>query len=109
MGVVETPTAAAPSAEPPAVVAAPGSDVHPEGQMYFALDGSEPAIVAHDPYAPPSAAVDVQAAEQPPSGAGREPGNHGAPEASHGAAAAAKIDDPSQPATVEVLFPHDHG
>jgi sec-independent protein translocase protein TatB len=114
MGVVEeTTTAAAPSAETPAVAEAPGSDVHPEAQMYFAMNGSEPAVVAHDPYAPqsapPAAALDAPAAEQPPSGAAREPGSHGEPEAGHGAAAAAKTDDPGQPATVEVLFPHDHG
>ncbi len=108
MGVVETTTPAAAIAETPAVVETPGSDVHPEAQMYFALNGSEPAVVAHDPYAPHPADAPA-AAEQPSSSAASGSGGHGRPESSHGAAADAKVPEPAQPATVEVLFPHDHG
>jgi len=107
MGVVET-TAATPSTETPAVVAAPGSDVHPESQIYFALDGTEPAVVGQDPYAPHPA--DAQALAEHPSATGAsEPAGHGEPEGDPGAAATAKVPEPAQPATVEVLFPHDHG
>jgi len=107
MGVVETTTPAAPSAEIPAVVEAPGSDVHPEAQMYFALNGSEPAVVTQDPYAPQPA--EAQAAAEPSATAPSESAGHGAPEAGHESTAPAKIPEPAQPATVEVLFPHDHG
>ncbi len=106
MGVVETTTPAA-SAHPPAVVEAPGSDVHPEGQMYFALNGSEPAVVAQDPYAPqPPVADGTPAASESPAALASEPGE---PAGERAAAPAAKAVDPTQPATVEVIFPHDHG
>jgi sec-independent protein translocase protein TatB len=97
MGVVETTTPAAASAETPAVAEAPGSDVHPEAQMYFAMNGSEPAVVAQDPYAPQPANAQT-AAEQPSANVASEPDGHGEP-----------VPEPAQPATVEVLFPHDHG
>jgi sec-independent protein translocase protein TatB len=111
MGVVETtatPSAHTSSTETPAVVAAPGSDVHPEAQIYFALNGTEPEVVAQDPYAPQLA--DAQAAaEQPSATVASESAGHGELENSHGAAALAKVPEPAQPASVEVLFPHDHG
>ena len=73
-----------------------GNDTHPEAQIYFALNGTEPAVVAQDPY-PPQPAADSQAAAEPSA-------------ATEGASPpAAPRADPSQPATVEVLFPHDHG
>jgi sec-independent protein translocase protein TatB len=110
MGVVETTTVAAPSAHPPAVSESPGSDVHPEGQMYFALNGSEPAVVAQDPYAPHPPVTDgAHAAAESPAAGASEPGAHGEPAGERAAAPAAKAVDPVQPATVEVIFPHDHG
>jgi sec-independent protein translocase protein TatB len=92
------PAAATPpqGAHPAAADAAP-NDVHPEAQIYFAMNGSEPEVVAHDPYAPfPGEAA--QAADTAlPAPAGAAP------------PAAAKPAEPAQPASVEVLFPHDHG
>ncbi|MEJ0005083.1 MAG: Sec-independent protein translocase protein TatB [Steroidobacteraceae bacterium] len=74
-----------------------GHDTHPEAQIYFALNGTEPAVVAQDPYTPqPLAADSVATAE---SSAAIEPGSP----------AVVPVADPSHPATVEVLFPHDHG
>lgn len=69
--------------------------VHPEAQMYFAMNGSEPALVNHDPYSPPPP-EDPQAAADP---------------ALPGVPPPATVNpaEPSQPASVEVVFPHDHG
>jgi sec-independent protein translocase protein TatB len=78
----------------------PPNDVHPEAQIYFAMNGSQPDVVAQDPYALQPAAVDPQAAVDPALPA---------PPAAAPAPAAAKPAEPSQPASVEVVFPHDHG
>ncbi len=73
--------------------------VHPEAQIYFAMNGSEPALSNHDPYSPPPAAEDPQSAA--------DPALPGAPGPT--APATVKPAEPSQPASVEVVFPHDHG
>jgi sec-independent protein translocase protein TatB len=70
---------------------------HPEAQMYFALNGTEPTVVAHNPYETEPAAAD------PPAGTA-----HGEAEA-QGLAPVAKPEEPKSPASVEVIFPHDHG
>lgn len=110
MGVVEATTpAAAAGAEPPPPVEPPGSDVHPEAHMYFALDGSEPVVLSQDPYAPQPEPLEAHAgAEQPALSVASEPAIHGEPEGDRGPAPAAKVPEPAQPATVEVIFPHDH-
>lgn len=97
---VETHTAAtdSPVADRTVVPAAVPDSVHPEAQIYFAMNGSEPALVNHDPYSPPPAAEDSQSAD---------PALPGAPGAT--APATVKPAEPSQPASVEVVFPHDHG
>jgi sec-independent protein translocase protein TatB len=83
-----------PAAEaPPAATAPAGSDVHPEAQMYFAMNGSEPAVVGQDPYAPQPVVEPPLVGEHPEQG---EP-------------AAAAAEESSQPASVPVIFPHDHG
>jgi sec-independent protein translocase protein TatB len=92
-------------AGPAPVPEAPVEQTHPEAQIYFAMNGSEPAVVAHDPYVTQPAGDDPQAMADP---AATTPG-----ETAEGVipapAAAAKVVDPNQPATVEVIFPHDHG
>ncbi len=91
-------TAPNPSAgENPAAPSAPANDVHPEAQIYFAMNGSEPALVTENPYATPSVGEALQAAD---TGLPAEPG---------ATPAAAKPAESSQPASVEVVFPHDHG
>lgn len=95
-GVEADPAPASASADDgvaPATV--PANDLHPEAQIYFAMNGSEPALVAQDPYAP---AVDTapQVAADP-----------AAPDAA-APPAAAKPAEPAAPASVEVVFPHDH-
>ena len=72
------------------VEAPPGSDVHPEGQIYFALNGTEPEVVAQNPFAPPL----------PAPGAAVPGEGH--------ATAAAPAAGSDQSATVAVVFPHDH-
>ncbi len=96
-GVVDTGSAevsvapATDSAAAPAEVA-PGSAMHPEAQIYFALNGTQPEVVAHDPYASPPVADDPQAAEHPDA-----------------AQPAVKPEQSDEPASVAVVFPHDHG
>jgi Sec-independent protein translocase protein TatA len=92
-----SPATAAPAPSEPA-----GSDIHPEGQMYFAMNGTEPAVVAQDPYTPQPVADDPQAVAEAPAASATD-------EHAPAPAPAVKAADPSQPATVEVLFPHDHG
>ncbi len=70
-------------------VAAVGNDGHPEAPMYFALDGTQPAVVAENPYAAHDAAEHSAASPQP--------------------AAEVKPEASSEPASVKVIFPHDHG
>jgi sec-independent protein translocase protein TatB len=98
-GVPETTTPEA-SVESPAPAPEPMPEqTHPEAQMYFALNGTEPAVVAHSPYESPAAADDPQAsaahAETEVTQASPPPG--------------AKPEEPPSPASVEVIFPHDHG
>ena len=92
--VVDHPPAPEPTVAPegPPAAAAPPADPHPEAQIYFFMNGTQPEAVAENPYAPPeamAAASDVPAAAT------------AAPEA-----AAA---DSAEPASVKVIFPHDHG
>jgi sec-independent protein translocase protein TatB len=90
-----------PATAAPAPIEPAGNDIHPEGQMYFALNGTQPEVVAQDPYALQPAADDPQAVAETPAAMATE----------HPPAApppAVKAADPSQPATVEVIFPHDH-
>ena len=93
-GVVEHPTLG-PEASAALPEAAP-EQTHPEAQMYFAMNGSQPDVVARDPYE-----SHVEAAEPQASVATGE--------AEAGVAAAAQPEEPKQPASVEVIFPHDHG
>jgi sec-independent protein translocase protein TatB len=88
-------------AAPPVSPEVAGNAMHPEAQMYFAMNGSEPALVAQDPHAVPADAADPHATMD----------MFPASEASPGAAPspAAKTAEANQPATVEVVFPHDHG
>ncbi len=97
-GVVESPTLG-PEASA-ALPEAPPEQTHPEANIYFAMNGSEPAVVAHDPHAPQPVAVESQTDALP----GET--DAGAPAAP---APAAKVEEPQQPASVEVIFPHDHG
>jgi hypothetical protein len=62
------------------------------------MNGSEPDVVAYDPHGPQAVAAESEAIAVP-----GETGD-GAPPAP-----AAKIEEPKQPASVEVIFPHDHG
>jgi sec-independent protein translocase protein TatB len=86
-----------------APVEAAGNDTHPESQIYFAMNGTEPEVVAQDPYALQPAADDPQALTEPSAAAVGTEATGAAP------AAAPKAADPAQPASVEVVFPHDHG
>jgi sec-independent protein translocase protein TatB len=97
--------------EPGAEVPAPepaGNETHPEAQIYFAMHGSEPALVAQDPHAVPPEAIDPHTtmdmfpeAPAPHEGVTAHGGD--------AASAEAKPAESQQPATVEVVFPHDHG
>ncbi len=71
---------------------APGNAMHPEAQIYFALNGTQPEVVAQDPYAAQPVADDPQAAEHP-----------------DGPSPPAKPQQSDEPASVAVVFPHDHG
>jgi Tat protein translocase TatB subunit len=73
----------------------PHQETHPEAQMYFAMNGSEPGVVAEDPYGPHPEAVDAAAAAHP---------EGTAPPAAEPAA-----ETPGELASVKVTFPHDHG
>jgi sec-independent protein translocase protein TatB len=92
---VHTPAAdTAPAAET-APTHEPAQEMHPEAQIYFALNGSQPEVVTENPYADHPAAGSPSAAEHP-----------------EGTAAPAATPAPeslSEPASVKVLFPHDHG
>ena len=97
-GVVDNPT---PGAEAVAVLPETAPEqTHPEAQIYFAMNGSEPDIVAHDPHEPQPQAAEPQAIAAPSE---TEAGATAAP------APAAKIEEPKQLASLEVIFPHDHG
>jgi sec-independent protein translocase protein TatB len=112
-------TAAAPNTTaPPEASAAPvspepaGNDTHPEAQIYFAMNGSEPALVAQDPHAPSTGADDPHTTmDMFPASEANGPATRGEAQASPGAApgTAVKSAEAQQPASVEVVFPHDHG
>ena len=79
----------------PAAPVEPPNELHPEAQIYFAMNGSEPAVVAEDPYALPGGA--------PAAAPEADPHAPAAP------AAAPSAPPPERTASVEVVFPHDHG
>jgi sec-independent protein translocase protein TatB len=82
--------------EPEPVAAPPAHEMHPEAQIYFALNGSQPEAVTENPYAPlPDAASPAAAAHHP--------------EGTAAPAAEPAAETPGEPATVKVIFPHDHG
>jgi sec-independent protein translocase protein TatB len=107
-------TTAAPEASAAAAAPEPaGSDMHPEAQIYFAMNGTEPAVSAQDPYSLPAAPdADPHATmDMFPAHEANAPATPGEGQASQvpGSAAEAKTAEAKQPATVEVVFPHDHG
>jgi sec-independent protein translocase protein TatB len=86
-----------------------GNETHPEAQIYFAMHGSEPALVAQDPHAPPAVAGEPHTTMDMFPDA---PAPQGEGVTAHGGAVAsaeAKSAEAQQPASVEVVFPHDHG
>jgi Tat protein translocase TatB subunit len=93
--------AAAASVEPaPAVpetapVHEPLQDTHPEAQMYFAMNESQPGVATGNPYGPPPEAADASGAAHP------EGASPPAPEPA--------AEERSEQASVKVIFPHDHG
>jgi len=92
-GVVEPGIAAqesAPNGPPPEPA---GSEIHPEGQIYFALNGTEPEVVAQDPYALQPTTDDPQAG----------------PEHAAATPPAPKSQESTELPSVPVVFPHDHG
>jgi len=94
--IVDHPPAPEPAAAAPeAPTHEPAQEMHPEAQIYFALNGSQPEVVAENPYADPAAAGSTAVAEHPQGTA--------AP------AAEPRPESPREPASVTVLFPHDHG
>jgi sec-independent protein translocase protein TatB len=105
----ENTTAAPQDSTPPASPEPAANETHPEAQIYFAMNGSEPALVAQDPHAAPEAAP-ADAAD-PHATMDMFPAHEAAAQGSQAgeAAAAAKSAAGNQPATVEVVFPHDHG
>jgi hypothetical protein len=92
-GVVEPGTAAHESAPSSPAPEPAGSEIHPEGQIYFALNGTEPEVVAQDPYALQPTADDPQAG----------------PEHAEAPPAAPKAHESNELPSVPVVFPHDHG
>ncbi len=81
---------------PPAPEPTPAvQEAHPEAQIYFAMNGSEPGAATENPYGPQPESAAAPVAEQP------EPAT--AP------AAEPTADTPAEPASVKVIFPHDHG
>ncbi len=93
---------------PPVSPEPAGNDTHPEAQIYFAMNGSEPALVAQDPYAAAAGAADPHSTmDMFPEAPAPQEGV-----TAHGEAvpsAEAKPAEAKQPASVEVVFPHDHG
>jgi Tat protein translocase TatB subunit len=83
-----------PAVEEP-VTAPPAHEMHPEAQIYFALNGTQPEAVTENPYGPLPDAASVSAAERP--------------EGTAAPAAEPASETPVEPATVKVIFPHDHG
>lgn len=67
---------------------------HPEAQIYFALNGSQPDVVSGNPYEPHPDPAATSPAEHPQGPA---------------APAVPESESPGEPASVKVIFPHDHG
>ncbi len=68
------------------------------------MDGNQPTVVAQNPYAVSPGSDDPQALADQSTAHVEGEGN-----AAAAPAAPAKAPDPNQLASVEVLFPHDHG
>ena len=79
-----------------------GNETHPEAQIYFAMNGSEPAVSAQDPHSPPATP-----AADPHATMDMFPTQEAQPPAAPGAEA--KTTEVQPAASVEVVFPHDHG
>lgn len=87
----EQPPPEAQAAAPPPL---PEQESHPEAQIYFAMNGTEPAVVAENPHAPaPADAPQESSQTHTDAAAGPEP----------------KAEAPAEPPSVAVIFPHDHG
>jgi len=84
------------------VEASPVNEMHPEAQIYFALNDSQPVLVTTNPYAAPAEAATTAAQSGEQADAAPAPG-------AEPSAATAKPSAPEQPASVAVIFPHDHG
>ena len=99
MAAAESTPPAAPIVDhPPAPAPEPAAEAHahPEAQIYFAMNGSEPSVVAENPFGPPPEAAAASAV------------------AEHTADTLPPVAEPAapstgEPASVKVLFPHDHG
>jgi sec-independent protein translocase protein TatB len=82
-GVAEPePVPASPAADDSvAAPIAPANELHPEAQIYFAMNGSEPALVTQNPYEPLPAADEAPAAIDPaaPAAPGAAPAPAAAP------------------------------
>ncbi|HEY1899712.1 MAG TPA: twin-arginine translocase TatA/TatE family subunit [Steroidobacteraceae bacterium] len=82
---------------------AAGDEVHPESQIYFALNGTQPEVVAENPYAAQNDPYAPQPDGTEPSTAIEPPAANPTP--AEGATSGAA----GEPASVKVIFPHDHG
>jgi hypothetical protein len=80
---------------PPAPEPEPAQEAHPEAQIYFAMNGSEPGVATENPYGPQPESTAAAVAEQPAGTATP--------------AAEPMTETPGEPASVKVIFPHDHG
>jgi sec-independent protein translocase protein TatB len=111
----EATAAAENTTAPPEASAAPvspepaGNETHPEAQIYFAMNGSEPALVAQDPHTPPAGAADPHTTMDMFPEAPAPQGEGVTAHAEAAASAEAKTAEAPHPDTVEVVFPHDHG
>ncbi len=96
----ETQTSSAVVDHPPAPQAAPAPEpaqqMHPEAQIYFSMNGNQPEAVTENPYATGPAGGETTTVEP----AQEQTATH-AVESGSGTT--------EEPASVEVIFPHDHG
>lgn len=90
-GVVDSGTPEASVAASEAVPEPPAEQTHPEAQIYFAMNGGQPDVVAYNPHDVPPPSEEPQATPE------------------EAVVTEARAEEPKQPATVEVIFPHDHG
>jgi sec-independent protein translocase protein TatB len=95
--VNDHPPAPQPEAAAHDTAPAPGpvQETHPEAQIYFALNGSEPEVVTENPYGPQPDPAATATAEHP--------------QGTAAAAAEPAAPGPGESASVKVIFPHDHG